>query len=155
MIDLKELRRGNLVKISNPQYGEKYEFIPFDLVEGSHGYTLGFQGSDGDGAIHCYDAGSVDPIPITPEWLDRLDNSQFTNFGINVTDDPKPIFNNGVQIDTSHDKKRWRVQIDIHQYKKHWRLIDGIKSVEIEYVHQLQNIFYDFHGHELTIKKQS
>lgn len=116
MIDPKELRIGNLLK--------------------------------GDGVIVTIDARSVfdmwyngkpyGPIPITPEWLERL----------------------GFERD---EETRYRLYLEHNRWLKSWGrsgsfLVKGdndfgVFVYDIKHIHQLQNLFFALTGHELTVKE--
>lgn len=113
MIDPKELRLGNW--ILSPK-GE-----PFEV------YTETFADIE-------YAGINFNPIPLTPEWLDRC----------------------GEKCDKPH----WQYQIQVGALKWYFRWntewyseLGGIYlDSRFQYVHQLQNLYFSLIGQELTIK---
>src|SRR6266516_2837844 len=79
-----------------------------------------------DMAMAGIDPALCDPIPITPEWLERC------TF--------KKDFNISRYFETDN------YLIDLNQGQD----LSGI-SVEIKYLHQLQNLYYALTGEELSI----
>lgn len=108
MIDSKELRIGNLI------YSES-------VVVAADGRTI-FD-------LAYWEKPQYQPIPITPEWLER--------FGFL----PYP-FNGGWRHESS-----W---LDIDNMGDYFQYPHG--CAEIRSIHQLQNLYYALTGQELTIK---
>jgi len=75
---------------------------------------------------------AIDPIPITEEWLLKFGFDKAVN---------KPIY------------IRWAGRFKIKYYLAINSLaIIGSSSLELKYVHQLQNLYYALTGTELEIK---
>lgn len=142
MIDPKELRIGNLV---NTQDG--------------HGVVravnLFIATVDVMNCVSEFTDDALSPIPITPEWLERLGfvnrQNEFDEWGIKIFDDPhRP---------NSYFYTGWFVIYA--EYKD--QIIDHFvcnmgdyrneTDAKFKYVHQLQNLFYCLTGQELTVKE--
>ena len=87
--------------------------------------------------IGVYFLENVDPIPLTEVWL--------TNFGFTYPDPHYLIW-------YKEGFGPFRVLFDIHL--KHWQIgySGGRVFKKIEYVHQLQNLYFALTEEELTIK---
>lgn len=114
MIDPKELRLGNFVLIGS------LVWTPIEGVHSSQAFVC-----NGVGVNYI----DIDPIPITPEWLER--------FGFL----PYP-FNYGWKHES-----QW---LEIDSMGGYFQYPHG--CAEIRYIHQLQNLFFALTGLELTIK---
>ena len=122
MIDPKELRIGNLVLLYNDECAITEIGYKESHLESEHFVTTAI-----------FDI--VDPIPITPEWLERM----------------------GIYWDIY-----WQGRTDgnwvITEGNEHgnWRIAYGKRRNDIimwnlKYVHQLQNLYFALTGTELTI----
>jgi len=86
----------------------------------------------------------ADPITLTEDWLIKL------GFHINENGEPEKDTVEGMDIALS-------ITINTHHYKfSPWfvnkqNLTYYIMGVDIEYVHQLQNLYFALTGNELTI----
>ena len=120
MIDPNELRLGNLVRVSDRTL----------QVVGVGKHHIGLQG--------LIPIEEIDPIPITPEWLERM----------------------GIYWDIY-----WQGRTDgnwvITEGNEHgnWRIAYGKRRNDIimwnlKYVHQLQNLYFALTGEELTIRPE-
>ena len=119
MIDPKELRWGSIVAAQGGG-------IPREGITWSDYAILEPYGVFMAQTNKC----TYDPIPITPEWLER--------FGFL----PYP-FNGG-----------WRHEsmwLEIDNMGGYFQYQHG--CAEIRYIHQLQNLYYSITGQELTIKQ--
>lgn len=125
MINVRELRPGNLV-----------------LRWGAPTMICGTQVLDHTAIVLFWDGNTVDqfgcqeihPIPLTPEWLERF----------------------GYIKDTT-DKKWYKLPHrlpPIYQWKVGAFGMDGLplNVKSLEYVHQLQNLYFALTGEELVIK---
>ena len=131
MIDARELRIGNLVF-------EGYD-EPWDQI--------GEVSIDGMGAAYELENGfRYDPIPLSPEWLQKL------GFEKRVL--------NGIRIG-SYDTIDWDVEYYIDNIlllKQLSQQYDRFQSANkpyrfIQYVHQLQNLYFALTGTELTVRQ--
>ena len=118
MIDPKELRIGNVV-----------ERITVKAWSGTRKdiYTI----RTGMDIFQCAD---LNPIPITPEWLERL----------------------GFELRLPHDEENF-VHWNFNGFEI-WQHGEGFChdfhfGGDIKYVHQLQNLVYSLTGQELIIKQ--
>jgi len=137
MIDLRELRIGNIIQPSK-EWREKY---PKQTAEQPYHHYVGFT-----------DERNTDPIPITPEWLERLGFEKYDFMEVQSYKEPYCIdIHNGNTISErelfviSHGM----VQIQ-HIYEKD--ITSCVFPVNVKYVHQLQNLIHAITGNELTIK---
>jgi hypothetical protein len=82
------------------------------------------------------------PIPLTEEWIKR--------FEIELRED-----------DNTHMAGKVRYEINTHSPYNYFYVIDSIANdmgdyvhveIKIEYVHQLQNLYFSLTGEELTYK---
>jgi hypothetical protein len=130
MIDIKELRIGNLV-LAKGIKNNLYETI-IDSID-TNGVNFTIPDNYGESTTELiYD--EVWPIEITEEWLIKL--------GLRDPNKMK-VFNNGKRLDierTLADSEEW----DIYLNEDHY-------LCTVKYIHQLQNVFFDL-GQELTIQ---
>ena len=139
MIDPKELRIGNLVS-TNVDTGTIIMPTGFPFIV----YTIGFSGCEILNDLSKPWAqqepfpakyNRLEPIPITPEWLERLGFKSDQFF-----DDTRPIFYLGdfyIDWDTLQPQD---CGFDI-------------AKIKIKYIHQLQNLYHALTGQELTVKE--
>lgn len=124
MIDSKELRIGNLAESPIGWIGS--------VIELKSSFVRLYKKDD----LSAYNFGSdlIDPIPITPEWLERLGFEKLP---------PK-----------NHWEEYWEKGI-LRLYITDGKIspIAVINSERPKYVHQLQNLYYALTGQELTINK--
>jgi hypothetical protein len=142
--DARRLVDGNLVMVNNPEYHPKLKGVVLRVTYNN----LSQDGRRCIGLEHInqipntyYESYSqrdeyIEPIPLTTEWLERF------GFKNSQTQDKFFTIGNGIGISTADNK---------------FRLIKGnfvcqIVLVELEFVHQLQNLCYDL-GEELTVKE--
>lgn len=133
MIDTKELRRGNLIFASEDENGNPEPCKVFEIYE--DGIKWGMPNDDRGGNSTCYKY--LDPIPLTPEWLEKAGEKY------------------------SGEDKNWEYEIRVGALKWYFRWntewyseLGGIyMGSRVQYLHQGQNIYYDFTGQELTIKQ--
>lgn len=133
MIKPNELRIGNIVTINIP--GREPHYNQWEVID----FGLPPQ--------------IVQPIPLTPAWLERMGfageyypkRSNLGNWQIRRGPwwfmtiahyrGDKPYWGEG-------GGKRWKIETGANGYLTH-----------IEYVHQLQNLFFALTGEELTVKE--
>lgn len=127
-MDARELRIGNYIKkrrfFAKPEYKETICDI----------YDIKAQINNGEKVLL--------PIPLTEEWLVKLG---FEKSGYVPVWMSKRLINN--EID--------RIDILINE-KKQMYFVPSVLvkwSVELKYVHQLQNLYFALTGEELTIKE--
>lgn len=87
------------------------------------------------------------PIPLTEEWISKLGfDDGILHFAKTLT------YNNYTQILRVNHKEKYTVDfIVIKGKRKAVSYINGISK--IQYVHQLQNLYFALTGQELEIKK--
>lgn len=127
MIDPKELRLGNKFILPNGEIGTiTYHEIRLLIV--------------------AQDKPNYTPIPLTPEWLERL--------GFNVSDNgrvydhPAPA----VPEDEHKDLGKRYPSFFFNNRPEVAKWMDCHTRVTVEYVHQLQNLYFALTGEELTLK---
>lgn len=131
MIKASELRLGNIVWESNSftPGAEDYNEI---VIASINDIDKVIRDDLGNG--YSYD--SLYPIPLTPEWLERCGfkrDPDTNNYDI-------PTYSFGGLI--------------MRKENKIWRFIYKEKRLRtINYLHQLQNLYFALTGEELTIKK--
>ena len=126
MIQANELRIGNIVKPIISRFNEKYliiESISFDEI------NMNFR---------PYRLDSIEPIPLTEEWLLKLGftkhHADYFNDVIYIKNVPN---NNEFEWGLYPNKIGSGIQV------KNGKLL--------KYVHQLQNLYFSLTGEELTI----
>lgn len=138
-----ELRCGNIVTINNPKYYP--EFIEYEckvigveekehtsFPESKHTVKLQY-------GLNTYNQFEefIEPIPLTEEWLLRFGYTQ-----------------NKTAADMFEDETRlniWRSPNDFNGFIADW---DALTLRAIEFVHQLQNLYFSLTGEELTLKQE-
>jgi hypothetical protein len=137
MIDTKELRIGNLIQ--TPKRIQPVTYIDIDEV--------GFEGQKIESTVLCvgftslcYKDSQLEPIQITPEWLERL--------GFEMVDDDKGFY----QIDCGKKSKLlYDLDFKLAEIGVEWN--ENTEEMKhIKYVHQLQNLYHALTGEELQIK---
>ena len=132
-----ELRIGNFIQYNSPDHS-----ICFDLV-------VGINYSD-DFHVHMVELhgrtpiniNGISPIPITPEWLERL--------GFEKRISPKG-HENWVMYSQHHFAFVLREITPFIGFTYHSYGTDH--SLQIDHVHQLQNLYHALTGQELTVKE--
>lgn len=124
-MDVRELRIGNLVSVAGQ----------IDPVRSIMHDGVGYQIALGTSALLIIEE-EVDPIPITPELLDR-----FT------------IFEHSNDV-AWWQFEEWTFGLCIEEADGLWQVNwYGAFLRYIEYIHQLQNLCFDLTGEELKLKK--
>ena len=121
-MEASELRIGNWVRLVSKDKD-------FEITSG-YEIDLGTESCD------------FEPIPLTEEWLERFGFKEFIDFGSHTGHyDKLPLCGFSYSINTK------KVMV-MHKGNgiSHW--ID----LKVEYVHQLQNLYFALTGEELTIK---
>ena len=150
MVYPEEIRVGNFVQYNPYGVDEGTEIIPLQIeaifarigIEGYYYLNDGFE--------NTYTYASVDPITITPEWLERLGF-----FLASDCDDADMII---YQADEWGSKFMNIVPVgDYYSVSLHEELLHTneatVNLAHIKYIHQLQNLFFALTGQELTVKE--
>lgn len=126
MIQAKDLRLGNLVMFN----GEVDSII--EIGQANNGYC------EIEGYFN-FDSGTINPIPLTPEWLERCG---FERIQSNVPDLMRmPSFD-------GYRRLRWDYEgFSIETVGSGWIWY----LHHIKYLHQLQNLYFALTGSDLTI----
>lgn len=129
-----ELRIGNFIQYNSPDHS-----ICFDLV-------VGINYSD-DFHVHMVELhgrtpiniNGISPIPITPEWLERLGFER----------EEQKISNCDV-----YKKGFYKIHVNPFGtiYFSHYTM-GGFYLSELKSIHQLQNLYHALTGQELTVKE--
>ena len=133
-----ELRQGNLILGSYEQEIDRGNGIIEDVECEDVVTFIGYEPFEKyfwveGGEVDEYD--KFNPIPLTEEWLER--------FGF-ISDPYQDMYIKGwLQINC--DKTRGKLEFWVENVKG--------KVVELEFVHHLQNFYYDCEREELTLKK--
>lgn len=131
MIDTRDLRIGSLIKYDN-------RVCTVEILSRTR-LSIKYQ-YDGT-TVTAFNAhfDDVDGIKITDEWIERL----------------------GLEKDDYYDYFRWltsnyQVAVETSPSGAGFSVLDEYSDYEfvrnIEYIHQLQNLIYDFTGQELTME---
>lgn len=130
MIDKRELRIGN--KVSSPKHD-----LPVATIQGMATNNIVMLEE-----VKTYDFFSdIDPIPLTAEWLNRLN----IKFGEALGHEYPFGENSGIYL-TKKQLKAVECSIMVTS--------DGDEILShIQYVHQLQNLYFALTGEELKIKE--
>lgn len=141
MVDVKDLRIGNWVYLpglSKEAYNnENVPFIVQGIYQDEDGYKVSCHCDTKDG-YNCTEEAfleGIEPIPLTRELLLKLGNEEYGIFYIGYS------FELSYREDDGTDKLF--VSVNCSEY---------IISPPIEYLHQLQNIYFDLEGNELEVK---
>lgn len=91
---------------------------------------------DGFGIDHAH---NFEPIPLTPEWLERLGFNDMADNGeqwaVNGANDDFCLLFTGNEFVYEFENYQWQ-----------------INNLVVEYVHQLQNLYFALTGKELELK---
>jgi hypothetical protein len=123
-----ELRLGNWIKTPNGK-----PMCVKNILENSVNQKI-----DGDGVIGSYQLGNFEPIPLSPDILEKCGwgKSDEHEMGMNTLTKK----NDGLYFD--YHFKRFRMDFGED---------DRIMMPHIKYLHQLQNLYFALTGEELTI----
>jgi hypothetical protein len=138
-MNAKELRIGNFVFNNNKVI--EIENIYDDAVN-----VLFFAGGWGDYGYVSDDnkISNLNPIPITEEWL--------LKFGFNNVSDnfSKSFQKNGFRVSLGSDNAWYREEYLFNEgiEEKDWM---GAEGIDIETIHQLQNLYFALTGEELSL----
>lgn len=135
MIKATELRKGNLVLAKNAISGIEEITVVEDII-GERGinwmYIEDMSGPE-------YSFSEINPIPLTPEILEKLNMRKERVAGFSETDGQWWLLN-GARFLFEYDK-----EAEIYY--------NGIFGIKVIFVHQLQNLYFALTGEELTIKE--
>lgn len=130
MIQANELRIGNIfIREIQPSRGLEYE-KEFVLTEQWMGRLFG---QDDDCLIALQD---LSPIPLSPDWLERF------GFKINNERDPESCSFDYMHIGLFY----------IGEFNRSGWLLNAYDSMPpMQYIHQLQNLYFALTGNELSL----
>lgn len=125
-MEARELRIGNWV-----EYKKGQQATVSHISSEKNGY-IGVENNEylSSGVFELVD---FKPIPLTEEWLERF----------------------GFENDFDENPTKGQLTIE-NQFDGSWiRVLDGMwtDGIKIEYIHQLQNLYFALTGEELTIKE--
>lgn len=129
-----ELRIGNLVSNMNPRHNDS--ILTIESIGDNHEVNVFYR---------KYLLSELEPIPLTEEWL--LKFGYCKKIGARV----------GYGYDCGHGIMRViQYNATLYQYRT-WSNIDRLNGfswnkTRIDYVHQLQNLYFALTGEELTLK---
>jgi hypothetical protein len=151
MINPNELRIGNIVwetSMANPSTDDMDEIVV--------GAVNGVYNTIYDDQDNIYSKEYIYPIPLTPEWLERL--------GFVLVNDNWTAFVGVVTPVALYRKRRKYIDFDIavnktantinRLYKVNNDEYGFLDGPTIESVHQLQNLYFALTREELTIKEK-
>lgn len=133
MIEVKELRVGNLFS------SESMELVVTGIEPGL------IKSEINNKPVNLFDINCY-PIPITPEWLERLGfkRTEYNSFN-------KGFIVNGLQSGIELNEIVGRGTSD-HENTGVYH-VEGLK-IQIKHIHQLQNLYFALTGSELTASKE-
>lgn len=154
MIDIKELRFGNYVRLTEPS-GITSNMIVGGIMPKEISLWFLHNVSSGDKvevlngiAIRDWqheDGFAINPIPLTKELLLKSGFECKYDFLPNVTNESLSIICHGMTIDVFKGKEGWFIHVDD----------DSSMNVGyargVQYLHQLQNLYFAFVGSEMEI----
>lgn len=126
-MDIRELRIGNIIETPTQWIG---------VVNSIRQLLIGVTDKQGYGYEFGVDL--IDPIPITPEWIERLGFERGQSKISNCF-----VFSYG----------HYKIHINAFGviYFSHYTM-GGFYLREVKFVHQIQNLIFALTGEELTIK---
>jgi hypothetical protein len=123
-MEARELRKGNLTL-------SRWENDKVHVIRGCDISAL----EDG------MDSEAIQPIPLTEEWLVRFGFIQYDKMGELIFFNYKPITN-----------RYWNLCLDKKKCLFSFNGLDWDNSFELEFVHQLQNLWFALNKTELQLK---
>jgi len=144
---VQDLRIGNLVTINNPEAWPEMKGIPVTVRSLKRVDDPMFPLSSGDAALESFYGDEysqfdefIEPIPLTEEWLIKCGFEKLSHY------------------EEAHTEEDYVWEIEAPRSPVLF-LVDGIfhednYGVKLQFVHQLQNLYYALTGSELTIKEQ-
>lgn len=137
MIDARELRIGNLVKI--------YRGVD---DQGANGVVC-VEGIDPEGVLYggfCWDCEVFSPIPLTEEWLERMGGKRYLIKGVVSLEDESDENEDTLYYEFGKlTVVKWGVGTPFYFSNHNLR-------VELKHVHQWQNLYHSLTGKELEIR---
>ncbi len=141
-----ELRLGNLVTIDNPKAWTKLKGLAMIVKSIENKPDAYFPKSSGTvSLLHKRDEYNqfdefIAPIPLSAEWLER--------FGFGKSDEHEMGHNHRDDFHFYYDYhfKRFRIE------SGHASKVEYHQVLDIQYVHQLQNLYYSLTGKDLELK---
>ena len=136
-MNAKELRIGNFV------YNSAFGSVEVCKVESITKLGIAYDSESRNGTCSI---DNVKPIPLTEEWI--------VKFGFNCINKPKmafKLYHNNENADFSSLILKEVGNNPIWVYAGNNRYTINPFTVEIKYVHQLQNLFFFLAGRELTV----
>jgi len=120
-----ELRLGNLVSNMNPRHNDS--ILTIESIGDNHEVNVFYR---------KYLLSELEPIPLTEEWLLKFGFSCEVKIG-----------GDGIEFRVYH--------FDVLTFNTNhlwWYKVQRINDTPLEYVHQLQNLYFALKGEELTLK---
>lgn len=120
-----ELRLGNLVSNMNPRHNDS--ILTIESIGDNHEVNVFYR---------KYLLSELEPIPLTEEWLLKFGFSCEVKIG-----------GDGIEFRVYH--------FDVLTFNTNhlwWYKVQRINDTPLEYVHQLQNLYFALTGEELTLK---
>lgn len=136
MIERKQIRVGNLIADKNGN-----EVSVLDIYMTGEGYSLRVMGVK-VGIPDPQPIESFKPIPLTEEWLVKLGFEKVISNAVDFIGRPMKIVDFNLGSWTVNDEKG----------KYTFCVESALGLTDIQYVHQLQNLYFALTGTELTIK---
>lgn len=135
-LQAQDLRIGNFVGLNLKEFKENY-FTVMETAMSNSKFTTGLTG---EGESYFFDCEDMEGIPLSPEWLERFQWTLHSNkmywmspfhkdFTITQYATTEPIF-----------------------YYQHENYQVTMPDVKLEFVHQLQNLYFALTSTELTLK---
>ena len=151
MIDPKELRIGNMIHLRHKQSAPDEWCVHEVTVLGIHENGIQFKKPSGVNSL-IVDLDMLDPIPITPEWLERLGFEKHDGRSYRIDLAAKTnVYRSYFIIHTCTWIATGDTPFDFYS-------IDGnygeISMARFSCVHQLQNLYFALTGEELKIKEK-
>ena len=138
MVKADELRIGNVVKCDNCPYHELYVW----RID-NHGATLRYSNESEYGWTN-----KMQGIPLTEEWLLRMGFNRRTPFFKEMT---LPYWaNNGLLLFFNDTQPEYKWKVGFAEMRNGEYFV--ATSRWVDKVHEIQNVYYEFLGTELTIK---
>ena len=159
MMNENELRIGNIVLVSNEQCHPQLKDVLMKVTSIQHRhdlpeYSVRIERVVKDKFDVNVDYGQlmrfIKPIPLTEELLLKC-GFTFSNLYLAYIHDEL-----WVEIKQNDGKGYWRIESDNGEYDNKWYLTSEaeytVSEKPIEYLHQLQNLYYGLTGDDLEVK---
>jgi hypothetical protein len=136
MIKSSELRIGNIVWESSSftPGPDDFEEIVVGAINDIDKVVL-----DDQNNIYSYDY--LYTIPLTPEWLERCGFEKVTFEGVSAMNGGRGWDREGVELANEFMSGEWKI---VYNTRK--------DSIEIEHLHQLQNLYFAVTGEDIKMK---